>query len=121
MEARELHGTVAGAALLTVTSPTRRQDGSSPALPVDVAATWLPWVYIMVGIATLAVRALRSAEQWLSPDNPVGSVLAAATGLVLCIFVVDATWMAIYLYVNAYGLISRSSGCTRIAGPTHAR
>ena len=113
MDARELQTALwLGAALLTVTSSytlvkTVRDSLFLSMLP----ATWLPWVYIMVGIATLAVSVLfGQLTQRLSPrQSLVGSVLAAATGLVLCIFVVwdSYTWMPaiFYLYVNAYGLI----------------
>ena len=113
MDARELQTALwLGAALLTVTSSytlvkTVRDSLFLSMLP----ATWLPWVYIVVGIATLAVSVVfGQLTQWLSPrQSLVGSVLAAATGLVLCIFVVwdSSTWMPaiFYLYVNAYGLI----------------
>ncbi len=113
MDARELRTALwLGAALLTVTSSytlvkTVRDSLFLSMLP----ATWLPWVYILVGIATLAVSVLvGQLTQWLSPrQSLVGSVLAAATGLVLCIFIVwdSHAWMPaiFYLYVNAYGLI----------------
>ena len=113
MDARELQTALwLGAALLTVTSSytlvkTVRDSLFLSMLP----ATWLPWVYILVGIATLAVSLLVGRlTQWLSPrQSLVGSVLAAAAGLVLCIFIVwdSYTWMPaiFYLYVNAYGLI----------------
>jgi len=113
MDARELQTALwLGAALLTVTSSytlvkTVRDSLFLSMLP----ATSLPWVYIMVGIATLAVSVLfGQLTQWLSPrQSLVGSVLAAATGLFLSIFVVwdSYTWMPaiFYLYVNAYGLI----------------
>jgi AAA family ATP:ADP antiporter len=113
MDARELQTALwLGAALLAVTSSytlvkTVRDSVFLSMLP----ATWLPWVYILVGIATLAVSLLFGRlTQWLSPrQSLVGSVLAAAGGLVLCIFVVwdFNAWMPVifYLYVNAYGLI----------------
>ena len=113
MDAHELWTALwLGAALLTVTSSytlvkTVRDSLFLSMLP----ATWLPWVYIWVGITTLAASVLfGQLTQRLSPRKSlVGSVLAAATGLVLCIFVVwdSHTWMPaiFYLYVNAYGLI----------------
>jgi len=113
MDARELRTALwLGAALLTVTSSytlvkTVRDSLFLSMLP----ATWLPWVYILVGIATLAVSLpFGWLTQWLSPrQSLVGSVLAAAAGLAFCIFVVwdSYTWMPaiFYLYVNAYGVI----------------
>ena len=88
LDARELRTALwLGAALMTVTSSytlvkTVRDSLFLSMLP----ATWLPWVYILVGIVTLAVSVLFGRlTQWLSPrQSLVGSVLAAAAGLVLC-------------------------------------
>ena len=113
LEARELRRALwLGAALMTVTSSytlvkTVRDSLFLSMLP----ATWLPWVYILVGIVTLAVPVLFGRlTLWLSPRlSLVGSVLTAAAGLLLCTFVVwdSYTWAPamFYLYVNAYGLI----------------
>jgi len=113
MDARELRTALwLGAALLTVTSSYTLVKTARDSLFLSMLpATWLPWVYILVGIATLAVSLLFGwLTQWLSPrQSLVGSVLAAAAGLVACIFVVwdSYQWMpaVFYLYVNAYGLI----------------
>ena len=82
MDARELRTALwLGAALLTVTSSytlvkTVRDSLFLSMLP----ATWLPWVYILVGIATLAVSVLvGQLTQWLSPrQSLVGSVLGGS-------------------------------------------
>ena len=84
LDARELRTALwLGAALMTVTSSytlvkTARDSLFLSTLP----ATWLPWVYILVGIVTLAVSLLFGRlTQWLSPrQSLVGSVLAAAAG-----------------------------------------
>ena len=114
MDAREFQTALwLGAALLTVTSSytlvkTVRDSLFLSMLP----ATWLPWVYILVGIVTLAVSLIVGRlTQWRSPRQSLGgSILAAAAGLALCTFVVwdSYTWVPVifYLYVNAYGLMS---------------
>jgi len=113
LDAREFRRALwLGAALMTVTSSytlvkTARDSLFLSTLP----ATWLPWVYILVGILTLAVSLLFGRlSQWLSPrQSLVGSVLTAAAGLMLCSLVVwdSHPWVPVifYLYVNAYGLI----------------
>ncbi len=113
LEGRELHRALwLGAALMTVTGSytlvkTVRDSLFLSMLP----AAWLPWVYILVGVVTLAVSLLFGRlTQSLSPrQSLVGSVLAASAGLVFCTFMVrdSYTWVPaiFYLYVNAYGLI----------------
>jgi AAA family ATP:ADP antiporter len=113
LDARELHTALwLGGALMTATSSYTLVKAVRDSLFLStLPATWLPWVYIVAGIVTLAVSVLFGRlTQWLSPrQSLVGSVLAAAAGLVLCSIVVSdsSTWAPaiFYLYVNAYGLI----------------
>lgn len=113
MDARELQTALwLGTALLTVTSSYTLVKTARDSLFLSMLpATWLPWVYILVGIVTLAVSLFFGwLTQWLSPRHTlVGSVLGAAAGLALCLFVDWGSypWVPIifYLYVNAYGLI----------------
>jgi AAA family ATP:ADP antiporter len=113
MDARELQTALwLGTALLAVTSSYTLVKTARDSLFLSMLpATWLPWVYILVGIVTLAVSLLFGwLTQWLTPrQSLVGSILAAAAGLGLCTLVVwdFYTWVPVifYLYVNAYGLI----------------
>ena len=113
LESRQLRQALwLGGALMTVTGSytlvkTVRDSLFLSLLP----ATWLPWVYLLVGVVTLAVSLIvgRLTQRLSARQSLVGSVLGATTGLVLFTFAVGGSdsWVPaiFYLYVNAYGLI----------------
>ena len=113
LESRQLHKALwLGGALMTVTSSytlikTVRDSLFLSRLP----ATWLPWVYLFVGVVTLAVSLIvgRLTHRLSARQSLVGSILGATIGLVLFSLAVGGSeqWVpaVFYLYVNVYGLI----------------
>jgi AAA family ATP:ADP antiporter len=113
LASRELHKAVwLGAALMAVTSSYTLVKTVRDSLFLSVLpATSLPWMYVLVGVVTLAVSLLvgRATERLSVRQSLVGSVLGATMGLLFFALTVGGSgaWVAVvfYVYVNAYGLI----------------
>ena len=99
LASRELHKALwLGAALMTVTSSYTLVKTVRDSLFLSVLpATWLPWVYLFVGVVTLAVSLIvgRLTQRLSARQSLVGSVLGATIGLVLFILAVggSSTWV----------------------------
>jgi AAA family ATP:ADP antiporter len=113
LESRELSKALwLGGALMALTSSYTLVKTVRDALFLSrLSATWLPLVYILVGVVTLAVSVIvgRLTQRLSARQSLVGSILGATIGLALFSVAVGGSdrWVPaiFYLYVNAYGLI----------------
>jgi ATP/ADP translocase len=113
LKARELQKAMwLGAVLMAITASYTLVKTARDSLFLSrLPAASLPWVYIVVGVATLA--ASMAIERITRDRSPLGSLLGTLTAAALGLAAftplagVRASWLPVgfYLYVNAYGLI----------------